>query len=81
MYLKVRETLPEFFGKNNDYFKKKNPTMASYRKMKMKWRKIHKMKKKKVSISCEDIFHMMCNQINADLYNIRIKDVSNGYVN
>lgn len=38
-------------------------------------------KKKKVSQSCEDIFHMMCNQINAELYNIRIKDVSNGYVN
>lgn len=55
--------------------------MASYRKMKMKWRKIHKMKKKKVSLSCEDIFHMMCNQINAELYNIRIKVVSNGYVN
>lgn len=47
----------------------------------MKWRKIHKMKKKKVSLSCEDIFHMMCNQINAELYNIRIKVVSNGYVN
>lgn len=37
--------------------------------------------KKKVSLSCEDIFHMMCNQINAELYNIRIKVVSNGYVN